>query len=503
MTWMTTLAQDSLATRRAVEMLRSIQEESTKSTDQIDEVIRVLEPSVVPGATRLEIFHGYVGVFIVAFLVTLLVTPLMRRLAIANGVIDRPGEARKVHRIPIAYMGGVAVYLGLLGAILFSYTAKWHGLIAPHPTKGIASEGLIPGGVPVSILLGMTVIMIVGLLDDVLKISPRIKIAGQLVAAAALAVENVGVKLASQVVVPVANAFGIPTQSVGDGIPSVVFSIPMPVPVLGIDHIPIDVVYWVGTAIIALAVLGACNASNLIDGLDGLLTGTTAISAVGLLVIALSLALADDGARQVNGGLDGPRIVLCLALLGACLGFLPHNFNPATIFLGDAGSLLLGYCTIVIILTLGDTGRTNLVLAGLVVYALPIIDTTLAIVRRKVSGKAISAADDQHLHHMLKRALGVKSAVFVLYLIAASFAVLGVSLALFRSRLTYAVVLVFAAYIGVTAFKIARRKHIEEHAERRAKRTGQGPAVVKQDEAGAPALRGVAESQPVGAAESR
>src|SRR6185369_10438896 len=98
-----------------------------------------------------------------------------------------------------------------------------------------------------------------------------------------------------------------------------------------------------------LFVLGACNASNLIDGLDGLLSGVTAIANVGLLIIALGLAAADDGPR------DGARIVLGLAVLGACLGFLPHNLNPATIFLGDAGSLLLGYCTIVIVLMLGDT----------------------------------------------------------------------------------------------------------------------------------------------------
>src|SRR5690606_10909599 len=116
--------------------------------------------------------------------------------------------------------------------------------------------------------------------------------------------------------------------------------------------IPVDIIYWAGAAIIALFVLGACNASNLIDGLDGLVTGTTAITTAGLLIVALSLAAIDDGPR------DGQRIVLCMALLGACLGFLPHNFNPATIFLGDCGSLLLGFATIVVVLTLGDTGKT-------------------------------------------------------------------------------------------------------------------------------------------------
>jgi UDP-GlcNAc:undecaprenyl-phosphate GlcNAc-1-phosphate transferase len=298
----------------------------------------------------------------------------------------------------------------------------------------------------------MTVIMMVGLLDDVLKISPRVKVGGQLIAAAALAIEDVGVKVAAGIIVPVGQAIGIPTM-VSHGVTTVGWVIPV-----GGQDIPIDLVYWAGTAIIAIFVLGACNAANLIDGLDGLLTGTTAIASTGLLIIALMLAAMDDGPR------DASRIILCLGLLGACLGFLPHNFNPASIFLGDCGSLLLGYCTIVIVLSLGDTGWTQLVLAGLVIYALPIIDTTLAIARRKVSGKKISDADDQHLHHMLKRALGVKGAVLALYVIAGGFAALGVALSEGRGRVTYAITLMFAAFIGVTSFKVARREQIEREA---------------------------------------
>jgi len=168
--------------------------------------------------------------------------------------------------------------------------------------------------------------------------------------------------------------------------------------------------------------------------------------------------MIDDGPR------DSQRIVLCLALLGACLGFLPHNFNPANIFLGDAGSLMMGFCTCAIILTLGDTGKSFLVVAGVIIYALPIIDTSLAIVRRKMEGKSISSADDQHLHHMLKRALGVKGAVLALYGIAGSFAVLGASITLLRARFIYVLALIVASFIGVTAIKIARKKAIEAAA---------------------------------------
>jgi UDP-GlcNAc:undecaprenyl-phosphate GlcNAc-1-phosphate transferase len=176
--------------------------------------------------------------------------------------------------------------------------------------------------------------------------------------------------------------------------------------------------------------------------------------------------------------------VLCLALLGATVGFLPHNFNPASIFLGDCGSLLLGYCTIVIILSLGDTGKTPLVVAGLIIYAIPIIDTTLAIARRKVSGKKISDADDQHLHHMLKRSLGVKGAVLALYAIGIGFAALGIGLTEGRARVTYSLTVVFAAFIGVTAFKIARQKQIAEQATKYdARRVEAQQAAAAPDEA--------------------
>jgi UDP-GlcNAc:undecaprenyl-phosphate GlcNAc-1-phosphate transferase len=410
------------------------------------------DSAVATIAGRLEILQGYTSVFVVAFLVTLLATPLMRRLAVANGIIDRPSEARKVHRMPIAYLGGVAVFLGLMAGCLYSYLATVQsGLIDYHATKHLV-DGAPLTYVPISVLLGMTVIMLVGLIDDVTGISPRYKIAGQFVAAAALAVENVGVKVAAGVMIPAANMLGIKTVLMG-GVETIGFNIHL----FG-TTIPVDAVYWAGTAIIAIFVLGACNASNLIDGLDGLLTGVTSIANIGLLVIALTLAFVDDGPR------DAQRLILCMAILGACLGFLPHNFNPATIFLGDAGSLLLGYCTVVVILTLGDTGKTHLVMAGLIIYAIPLIDTCLAIMRRKLAGQSISSADDQHLHHMLKRALGVKGAVLALYAIGIGFAVLGVGVSVVRARAIFALTMVFAAYIGVTAIKIARRKQIEDQA---------------------------------------
>lgn len=400
----------------------------------------------------LDLFHNYLPVLAVAFVVTLLATPLMRRLAIQHGVVDRPSEARKVHRIPIAYLGGVAVFLGLLAGVFTSYIggafATEGGTFCIHESAAHPEQSQVP---ILSVVAAMAIVCVTGLVDDVKGLYPRLKVAGQLMGAAFLAMEDIGTKVAAGVLSPTLG------RLLNNEELRFQFDLPFTLP-FSSGVLTIDVIYWVGVAIIAIFVLGACNASNLIDGLDGLLSGVTAIAAAGLLVIALGLAVADDGR------LDSARIVMCMALLGACLGFLPHNFNPANIFLGDAGSLLLGYFTIVIILTLGDTGKTHLVLAGLVIYMIPIIDTTLAIVRRKLAGKPLSAPDDQHLHHQLKRALGVKGAVFSLYAIGVTFALLGIAMSMMRMRVTLTLAMIFAAFIGVIALKIARRQMNEQAA---------------------------------------
>ena len=405
----------------------------------------------------LALLQGYIGVFVVAFLATVLITPLVRRLAIANGIVDYPDEARKQHKMPIAYLGGVAVYFGIMAGIVFSYFAdsvpefiEYHDIGAENLVDGV----FIPQ-VPPWIALGMTIIVVVGLIDDISGVSARVKLGGQLMAAAALAIGDVGVNVAEGVLKP---TLGRLLDN-----PHLAYQIPLPMDVPGFGtSVEFDFIYWSGTVIIAIFVLGATNASNFIDGLDGLLTGVTSIAMIGFLFIAAGMALAD------TGSFDGPRIVVGLAILGACLGFLPHNFNPASIFLGDTGSLLLGYCSALMILSLGDTGQTSLVFAGLIIYSIPIIDTMLAIIRRKLAGKKMSDPDAEHLHHMLKRGLGVKGAVFALYGIGVVFCVLGVLLSRFQARFIYALVLLAASYIGVYAIKIARRsQHEEQMAARR------------------------------------
>ncbi|MDP7070076.1 MAG: MraY family glycosyltransferase [Phycisphaerales bacterium] len=441
----------------------------------------------------------FLPVLIVSWLATLIFTPLVRTMAIHGGIIDHPNEPRKLHSRPIAYMGGVAVCIGLLAGIGVSY---------------ILDVPLAFMEVPGSIVIGMVVIMVTGAGDDVWSWDPRFKVMGQLIAAAALSMSAIGTQTAGafmeyyfgsraitmdvRVVMVLGFVlcalviwwFGVPEllrmvrgrrlQAVAWIVGGVVVLIAADIllSVLeGPSHImAVDVTYWIGVVIVAALVLGGCNSANLIDGLDGLLSGTAAIMGGGLLVISLLMALhltnadlellaqAADVPVEQGVTLAGARIILCMALIGAMLGFLAYNFNPAIIFLGDAGSLLIGYFCIVIILTLGELGHTHFVLAGLIVFGLPIADTILAIFRRKAQGRSASEADANHLHHILMRALGtVKQAVLGMWAIETVFAVVGVFIVAVsivgeaRVMVTYIIFLAIFGSFAVAGVFMGRR----------------------------------------------
>jgi UDP-GlcNAc:undecaprenyl-phosphate GlcNAc-1-phosphate transferase len=221
-------------------------------------------------------------------------------------------------------------------------------------------------------------------------------------------------------------------------------------------------------------VIGGCNAANLIDGLDGLLTGTTTIMALGFLAISLTMAYALP-VENPETSLAGTRIILSLILLGATLGFLPYNFNPAVIFLGDCGSLLIGFLSVVIIMTFGEFGTTKYSVAGLICFGLPILDTALAIIRRKVAGLSMSDADSNHIHHRLKRYFGgsVRKAVLTLYAIALGFTLLGVGLTVMLLLTNVKGIVVEAAALGafliVVAFAVKRARRLEWLKQERSK----------------------------------
>jgi UDP-GlcNAc:undecaprenyl-phosphate GlcNAc-1-phosphate transferase len=397
----------------------------------------------------------YWPVLCVAFLTAILATPVMRFVARKTGVVDHPDEARKLHKKPTAYLGGLAVFIAVLAGVIASYF--W----VPMPP--------IFQPFPIVVIVGMFAIGLTGLLDDVREyFDPWWKVAGQLVAAAAMAQQGVGTRVAEGFM---RGILGISERVCN--YPIVESGTLMP------D--PITLTMITGVIIIVIFVLGACNAANLLDGLDGLLSGTVAITCIGLIAISTMIALqmTEDHVLNIaqhlpkneflsNRGesitLVSANIVLGFAVLGAVLGFLVYNFNPASIFLGDTGSLLLGYLCIVMVLMLGERGQTYFVIAGLIVFALPILDTLLAIIRRKLAGKAMSDPDSNHIHHIIKRKLGgVKFTVFSLYGISAIFCMLGVALAYahiseaIRSWVIYlAAVLIFGG-ISLIALNAAKR----------------------------------------------
>lgn len=394
-----------------------------------------------------------------AFAVTAATIPVVRRIAHATGVVDKPDMVRKLHGRTVAYLGGVGVFLGVFAGIIASAVFA-RGELAEHPP------------VPFSIVLGMVAITFTGLADDIWKFDARLKIAGQLVAAAALAIDEIGVNVAVGLLAPI---IGPPEQSF--------------IHLGGFALENSHVFYWTGTGLVALFVLAGSNAANLLDGLDGLLSGITAIMCIGLLALSLAIVFAlppDLGnVNELARSMAGARVVLCMSLLGACLGFLVYNFNPASIFLGDAGSLLIGFLSVTVIMTFANLQpfscpyvvrtvteavpgalppppnagyegySTLLVMCGLAMFGLPIIDTALAIIRRRRAGVPFSTPDANHLHHRVKRSFGgkVRHAVCTLYAMEVGLVVLGLGPALVLllegGRLVWPFIFLVGAFVAI------------------------------------------------------
>jgi UDP-GlcNAc:undecaprenyl-phosphate/decaprenyl-phosphate GlcNAc-1-phosphate transferase len=213
---------------------------------------------------------------------------------------------------------------------------------------------------------------------------------------------------------------------------------------------------WLSMAIscvvVVFIVVSCCNAANLMDGLDGLCGGVTAIISAGLLFVAVHLATTGSA---MNSNLDGTRVVLALALLGAVLGFVPYNFNPASIFMGDTGSMFLGFCCAVMIILMGQGQHPKWFLAAMVIFAFPVLDTALAFVRRYVNHRPIFSPDRFHFHHQLvARGFSIKQTVLISYSLAISFALLGSMIVYLRTRFAGAIYLVIFGSIVVAAYKM-------------------------------------------------
>jgi UDP-GlcNAc:undecaprenyl-phosphate GlcNAc-1-phosphate transferase len=379
-----------------------------------------------------EVLSPYIFVFYASFLIAFTFTPVMRLVASFYGIIDLPDRVRKNHSGPVAYLGGVAVFLGWISGLATSQFLHLHRLTAGWPI----SYPLVSFGIVIASL----VIIVLGLWDDIFGIRPVVKVFGQIIAATFLLLDDVGTQC---------------TRPILSGLLSyacAAFHLSNPLLETGGRVFWFDTLVLVSSGLlVVLVIVGCCNATNLMDGLDGLCGGVTAIIVAGLLFVAVHLAMTGSG---LNTNWDALRVILGLSLLGAVLGFIPFNFNPASIFMGDTGSMFLGFCCGTLIILMAQV-QSKWFLAAMVMFALPILDTSLAFARRWIARRPIFSADAQHFHHQLvHRGFSVRQTVMIEYGLSLIFAVLGIAIVYVRTRYAVALYLVTFGSIIVAAYKM-------------------------------------------------
>jgi UDP-GlcNAc:undecaprenyl-phosphate GlcNAc-1-phosphate transferase len=405
----------------------------------IGSVILHIQPATIVLSAD-DVLSPYIYVFYAAFLVSFAFTPVMRAIAIYYGIVDRPDKIRKLHKEPVAYLGGIAVFLGWLAGLAMSQFLYTHRMTPGQPDHVI---------VRFSIVAAACIIIALGLWDDLRSLSPMVKIAGQIIAALVLLHAGVGTNISYHFLDPVVIRFvaTFPSQQW-----------------LLEPHFYEAMAFILSIGITTAVVVFCCNATNLMDGLDGLCGGVTAIVASGLLFLAVYLGMTGS---DENTNMDAMRVVLGLALLGGVLGFVPYNFNPASIFMGDTGSMFLGFSCATLIVMMGDRdGRWFL--AACVMFSLPILDTALAFARRYINGRPLFSADKFHFHHQLvARGLTVRRAVIISYAMSIFFTLAGAAVVVIRERYAVGFYLVLFGYIVITAVKIGMVHERASVVERR------------------------------------
>ncbi len=296
----------------------------------------------------------FIPIILASGFISFLATPLFRRLAFSINFVDNP-KARKMHITPMPMLGGVAMYVGIVGAALLS---------------GFSSYNELAG-----VLGGATVVTLVGLWDDRAELPPLVKMGGQVLGAALLILSGIQVRL------------------FGSQIPDIALTI-----------------FWI---------IGISNAINFLDNMDGLAAGTAMIASGFFFVLALMEGL-------------GLVATLAAAMFGACIGFLYYNFNPASLFMGDAGSLLLGFILAVLGIKLEFLfqPRTITWMIPIIVLGVPIFDTTLIVISRLRRRRPIWQGGKDHTSHRLVARLGMTQAraVMTLYLVSGALGLIGLTL---------------------------------------------------------------------------
>lgn len=358
-------------------------------------------------------YYELIAAFAVAFFLALALTPAAIWLAPKVGAMDIPKDDRRMHTKAIPRFGGLAIFAGFMASFLLFVVPERH-------SAGVA--------------VGAVIIYIMGVLDDIKTFSPKIKLAGQILAACIVYASGVRVTFIS-------DFFGLA------------------------QLIVIDVVCFIVTI---LWIVGITNAVNLVDGLDGLAAGISAIAA-----LCIAYAAYVHGQYIVTAGM--------LSIAGAALGFLPYNFHPAKVFMGDGGSQLLGFALATVSLVQPAKAATVVALViPALVLGLPIFDTLFAILRRLIRGQSVVTADKEHLHHRIMRAgFGQTRSVLIMYGISGIMGIVAVlySREFFVETLGLLAVAVMLLYvlmsdtstkrIRIHAVNIKRQEHKELREKRR------------------------------------
>lgn len=310
---------------------------------------------------------------IIAAAVAFVVTPFAIWFAPKIGAMDIPKDNRRVHSKAMPRFGGIALYAGIMVGL---------------GTTCMGYRGIVPA------MVGCTLIYITGLIDDLKNMKPIVKLLCQIVSATVVFAMGLRIRF-------ITNYFGSGNLKFF-GHESGLFE------VIGLFACYVITVLWI---------VSITNAVNLIDGLDGLAAGIAAISAICIGYIS-----------YIHG-----QYVPCFGMMviaGSCIGFLPFNFNPAKIFMGDGGSQLLGF-SIAALSILGTVKSATVIVMVLpaLVLGLPILDTLMAIIRRTMRGQSISTADKEHLHHRILRAgFGQRRAVLLMYSVSGIMGIMAILL---------------------------------------------------------------------------
>ena len=335
----------------------------------------------------------HVLAFMIALGVALFLTPAVISFARRTGALDAP-DARKVHEHPIPRIGGIGIYAAFMVSVLVQMSFSD---LSPELMNSL--WGLLAGG---------TIIVAIGIIDDYRDLPAKVKLLGQILAACVLVI---GFDVRIDVV----------TDPFGDFIYLEYFAIPA-------------TIFWV---------VGLTNTVNLIDGLDGLAAGVSSIAAVTIFLVAM-----EEGIPFVA--------MITAALAGAAIGFLYYNFNPARIFMGDTGSMFLGFMLAGIsVVGAVKSAATIALIVPILALGLPILDTTFAIVRRARNHRPIFKPDKGHLHHrLLAHGFTQKQAVLLMYVVSALFGLCALALTAVSMQAALLIIFIVAAAVFVGARKL-------------------------------------------------